>query len=197
MTNITNYTIEQLYQAHLNNPSDINEHLANLRKLAEECDHVTEMGARAGASTFALLSAKCNKFVTYDIVIQEAIISAKIMANNENINFEYVEKNVLDVEIEETDFLFIDTWHKYGQLKEELRLHAKNVRKYIGFHDTESYEFVDEPGWNGLYNDVRPLPTEKQGIWPAIQEFLDENPDWKIKHRWKNNNGVTIIERQS
>ena len=31
MTNITNYTIEQLYQAHLNNPSDINEHLANLR----------------------------------------------------------------------------------------------------------------------------------------------------------------------
>ena len=194
MTNKFN-SLQQLYEYHKDTPSDINEHLGNLRRLAEECDHITEMGARGGASTSAFLSAKSKKFVTYDIRITEPIKAAKLIANKEGVEFEYIEKNVLDVEIEETDFLFIDTWHKYGQLREELNLHASKVRKYIGFHDTTSYAHKDEPGWDGLYKDIRLLSTEKVGIWPAIQEFLDKNKDWKIKNRWHNNNGVTIIEK--
>jgi hypothetical protein len=35
------------------------------------------------------------------------------------------------VEIEETDLLFIDTCDIYGQLQQELRLHAAKVRKYL------------------------------------------------------------------
>ena len=189
-------TIHSIYLQNVQTPSDINEHLTNLKKIAETCEHITEMGSRDGVSTFALLSAKCNKFITYDINITESIKYAKVLADYEGVNFEYIEKNVLETEIEETDFLFIDTWHKYGQLKEELKLHANKVRKYIGFHDTESYEFTDEPEWGVTYKDIRPVSKEKQGIWPAIQEFLDDNPEWKIKHRWKNNNGVTIIEKQ-
>jgi hypothetical protein len=56
------------------------------------------------------------------------------------------------VEIERTDMLFIDTWHKYGQLSEELRMHSPNVDKYIVLHDTTSYEYRDEPDW-GVYID--------------------------------------------
>ena len=33
------------------------------------------------------------------------------------------------------------------------------------------------------------------GLWPAILEFLYENPNWKIKQRFHNNNGLTILEK--
>ena len=187
-------SINTIYENFVKTPGDINEHLPTLKKYAEMCEHVTEMGARWGCSTFAFLYGKPKKFVSYDININQNIVLAKNLALNENLNFEFHQKNVLTVEIEETDMLFIDTWHKYGQLKEELRLHKDKVKKYLIFHDTESYEFEDEPSWGGLYKDVRPLSEDKKGIWPAIQELLDSG-DWVIEERFKNNNGLTILKR--
>jgi hypothetical protein len=153
------------------------------------------MGARWGCSTLALLSGKPKKVVSYDIKEHENITEAKKLAKKEKLNFEFIQKNVLKVKIEETDLLFIDTWHKYGQLKEELRLHKNKVKKYLVFHDTESYEFKDEPDWGGLYQDIKPLSTEKTGIWPAIQELIDEG-GWEIEKRYTNNNGLTILRRK-
>ena len=43
---------------------------------------------------------------------------------------------------------------------------------------------------------LKPLSTEKKGIWPAIQELLDEG-DWEIEERFKNNNGLTILKRKN
>ncbi len=188
-------TIKEYYENFKNTKGDINEHLPTLKKYAQKCDHVTEMGARWGCSTFALLSGKPKKVVSYDIKEHTNITEAKKLAKKEKLNFEFIEKNVLQVKIEETDLLFIDTWHKYGQLKEELRLHKNKVKKYLVFHDTESYEFKDEPDWGGLYKDIKPLSTEKKGIWPAIQELLDEG-NWEIEERFKNNNGLTILKRK-
>jgi hypothetical protein len=48
----------------------------------------------------------------------------------------YLGNNVLEVEIEETELLFIDTYHYYAQLKKELKLHAGKISRYIAFHDT-------------------------------------------------------------
>jgi cephalosporin hydroxylase len=190
-------TIEDIYKHFCETPGDINEHLPVLREYAEKCEHVTEMGARWGCSTFAILSGRPKKFVSYDLNTNQNIELAKKLSNNENINFDFIKNNVLDVEIDETDLLFIDTWHKYGQLKEELRLHASKVKKYLIFHDTESYEFIDEPEWGGLYNDIKPLSKEKEGIWPAIEEFLLHNSDWLIEKRLKNNNGLTVLVRKN
>jgi hypothetical protein len=186
-------TINTIYLDLCNNHSDINEHLPTLSEYASKCQHVTEMGARGGDSTFSILNAKPNKFVSYDLNNHPNIDIAKELSNLENINFEFIIGNVLEVEIELTDMLFIDTWHKYGQLKEELRLHSSKVNKYIIFHDTESYEFIDESTWGGLYSDIKPLSEDKQGIWPAIEEFLLENSEWEILERFKNNNGLTIL----
>lgn len=189
-------TIEQYYQNFKTTPGDINEHLDTLVEYTKLCDHVTEMGARWGCSTFAFLHARPKKFISYDINMTENILNAINLAKKENVDFNFIKKNVLEVEIEETDLLFIDTWHKYGQLKEELNLHSKKVKKYLIFHDTESYEFVDEPTWGNLYKDVRELSIEKQGIWPAIQELLDEG-EWEIEKRFTNNNGLTILKRKN
>ena len=50
-------------------------------------------------------------------------------------NVSYEIKNTLTITIEQTDLLFIDTFHNYDQVLQELRLHAKHVNKFIVFHE--------------------------------------------------------------
>jgi hypothetical protein len=95
----------------------------------------------------------------------------------------FCQADVLQVEVEETDLLFIDTWHVYEQLKQELALHAARVRKYLVFHDTSTYGQVGEAAGS-------------RGIWPAIQEFLQNNPQWSLHSHAANNNGLTILVRR-
>jgi cephalosporin hydroxylase len=85
------------------------------------------------------------------------------------------------VEIEPTDLLFVDSLHIYEQVQKELELHADKAKKYIVFHDTTSFEHNGEFGG--------------RGIWPAIQEFMDSHPEWQMKHRYTNNNGLTVLQR--
>ena len=74
-----------------------------------------------------------------------------------------------------------------------LRVLSTIHKKYICFHDTTSYEFVDES--KGHENTWEGQSSGK-GIWPAIEEFLQENKNtWVLKERFRNNNGFTIIER--
>jgi hypothetical protein len=61
-----------------------------------------------------------------------------------NLDFTFIEGDVLKLEIEETDLLFLDTWHVYEQVRDELKLHANKVRKYICFHDIVSWGEVGE-----------------------------------------------------
>ena len=68
-------------------------------------------------------------------------------------------------------------------------------------HDTTSDEIYGETlrvGWDAKKQSVETgIPVEEitKGLWPAIQEFLDVNPEWKLKERFTNNNGLTILER--
>jgi len=62
MINLENFYIEKC-----NTPSDINEHLPTLKKYAEECSHITEMGVRWVVSTYGLLMGKPKKMISYDI----------------------------------------------------------------------------------------------------------------------------------
>ena len=47
--------LQEIYEGLCSTPSDINEHLPTLKKYAEECEHITEMGVRWVVSTYALL----------------------------------------------------------------------------------------------------------------------------------------------
>lgn len=183
--------IYQVYKIKCDIQSDINEHLPTLYKYARECEHITEMGVRWIVSTWAFLAARPKKMISYDIK-NPANWGANItevleMARNEDLNYIFIESDVLKVTIEETDLLFLDTIHNYAQVKEELRLHSNKVRKYIIFHDTVSYGNVDES------NDS---PTSK-GIGPAIFEFLEKNPHWYLREQCINNNGLLVLARMS
>ena len=167
-------------------PSDINEHLPTLKKYAEECEHITEMGVRHIVSTFALLMGKPKRMISYDINGSDGIEAVIYWANNDGIDFDFRIADTTNLTIAETDLLFIDTLHNYRQLKRELELHGNKSRKYLIFHDTTSFEYIGE-SYNGEY---------EEGIWKAIEEFLTDNPHWEIKERYTNNNGLTILSRK-
>ena len=177
--------LQETYNELCARPSDINEHLPTLKKYAEECEHITEMGVRWVVSTYALLMGKPKKLISYDI---NAINSEPIQQMvKDDTDFEFRVANTLNLEIEETDLLFIDTLHNYNQLKGELTLHGNKARKYIIFHDTTSFEWIGE-SYEGK--------VDEKGLWPAIEEFLEVNPYWELHERFTNNNGLTILKRK-
>jgi len=180
--------IEQKFKELCSTPSDINEHLEVLRNLASMVSRVTEFGVRGGVSTVALLAARPFKMTSYDINGHHNIDELSGWAEEEYIDFKFIQKNVLEVAIEPTDMLFIDTLHTYGQLSEELRLHAGKVSTFIVFHDTVSF---------GRRDEGTPTTAEPQGIMPAIERFLATNYQWKVKNSYLNNNGLMVIKRHN
>lgn len=177
-------------------PSDINEHIHTLVRYASECEHITEMGVRGIISTWAFIAGQPNILKCYDIQLPNKfggnIELVTDVCKSRNIDFLFIQANVLDIEIEQTDLLFIDTWHAYKQLKAELKLHSPKVNKYIILHDTTSYENKDEVSYE-MWGDE--WKAEGIGIWKAVEEFIKNNEEWSIKERFTNNNGLTILEK--
>jgi hypothetical protein len=193
-------------------PSDINEHIPTLIKYGSECEHITEMGVRWITSTWAFLGCGTKKLISYDLENPSLWDKGSIHMSTDAVNrgyntiqevydvaaefgldYRFIQANVLDVEIEETDLLFLDTWHSYKQLKAELKLHSHKAKKYIIFHDTTSYAYTDETNYECLGEEWK---GEGIGIWRAIEEFLEDNKNiWKLTERFSNNNGLTIINR--
>ena len=172
-----NLTLEKLYERAVQVSSDINEHVAKLRELSEQCDHVTEFGGRHGISSVGLLAGQPKRFVTYDI--SEDPMVQRLADLSGETDFEFRPGGSLEVEIEETDLLFIDTFHNAKQLDSELHRHAHMVRRFIALHDTKIYgEHGDDGG---------------PGLLPSMRRFMTENPIWSVIYDVSNNNGFTVL----
>lgn len=186
-------SLQEKYEELCATRSDINEHLPTLKQFAEKCDHITEMGVRGVVSTYAFLMGLPKKLIGYDIGEYKGNVDeCRQIARAAGLDWEFKLADVLKVEIEETDFLFIDTFHTATQLKQELALHADKVRKYIGFHDTTTFWEKGEPS----YESVADKGTNcGMGLKYALEPFLAYKPEWKIVYRTEKNNGLTIIER--
>lgn len=183
---MTTKLLKKEYESAIKNTSDINEHLEVLKSLADECEHVTEMGTRTGISTRAFLNSDVI-LRAYDLSLDPNVVNLFNHAKESGKDVSYIRSNVLDIEVEKTDLLFIDTWHCYDQLIQELRLHAPKARKYIAFHDTQTYGTVSE-NFQGK--------SGSNGLLPAIIHYMIENPGvWQFKIHRTNNNGLTVIER--
>jgi hypothetical protein len=207
--------LEEYYKLKCNKPSDINEHLPTLKKYADECTSIVECGVRDIVSSYAFASSLKNKekntYVLIDPYKSCDINNFLKLCKSENVNAFFIESSDLTCPLITTDLLFIDTWHVYGQLKRELNYWHNSVKKYIIMHDTTVDEIYGES--IRLRNDPNPklrMDAEKQskdygipieeinkGLWPAIEEFLELHNEWKIKERFTNNNGLTILERYS
>jgi len=200
MEPINRRIVDEKYYYLSNTHSDINEHMPTFRRYARECDVIVEMGSRFGVGVWGFLMGLSEdarndwwtrplnkKMICIDIdnpnIWGEGVLEELEKGCQQwDLQFEFRQENTLENEIEECDFLFLDTWHSYDQVKGELLCHGNKSRKYIGFHDTELYGFRDM--------------SNTQGIWPAIDEWLRANPHWYIHEKFANNNGVTILKRK-
>lgn len=178
-------------------PSDINEHIQTLADYAKECEHVTEFGVRWVVSTWPLILYP-KRIVSYDIQYDPNIEGLKSVAKEYNIDFEYRLEDVLKADIEQTDLLFIDTLHRYGQLIKELKMHNNKVNKYIILHDTTTFAHKDEVLYEHASAIVQTEQTSNVGLQPAIAEFLEteDGKKWTIHKEFTNNNGLTILKRK-
>jgi|SRR5271157_1305326 len=158
--------------------SDIYQHLDTLKHYASLCDRVTEFGVRTIVSTWALLAGGPREMMSVDIdhpMVNHADLSAVYKGANEaGIKFTFVQKSTLDIAIPETDLLLLDTLHTYDHVRQELALHGNKAMKYIIIHDT-----VSNPE-----------------MIPAINEFINNNPQWKIREQFYYCNGMMVLERE-
>lgn len=176
-------TIHDMYEQACNKASDIHEHLPVIHEYCLKCAHVTEFGVREVVSTWAMLAAKPMKCVSYDVYESEKVSQAMQIARQEQVNWTFIKGDTLQINIECTDLLFIDTLHTFDQLSKELNLHHGKVKKYMLMHDTTWH---GETGENG-----------QGGLWKAIEEFLQNHAEWHLIERKTNNNGLTILGRNT
>ena len=175
-------SLEEQYEKACAEPSDINEHLPTLRRLATGLQHVTEFGVRGGVSTTALLAAQPDTLWCYDIAPCDGVFR-RLNPVRGRTSFKIFRRDVLTTaKPSKTDMLFIDTLHTYEQLSRELAIHAAGVRRYLAFHDTVTF---------GKKGENR----SGKGIVYAIDEFVKANPEWKPFEAHNNNNGLIVLRK--
>jgi len=198
-------SIETYYMYLCNESSDINEHLPTLKEYASKCNSVVECGVRTIVSSYAfalgLKGNPENKLLMVDPEKSPNMNNFLLMCKKDGINCDFFHGSDLDCPLVQTDLLFIDTWHVYGQLKRELNYWHSSVSKYIIMHDTTVDESLGETIRMRMNAEKQSLefnmPIEEinKGLWPAIEEFLKKHPEWIIEKRFTNNNGLTILKR--
>ena len=172
-------------------------HFVMLQSVGVDSNVIMELGTRGIVSTWAFLHglagtkerlvevsedrkklitqcAKCmwsfdiNHPSDYGADIEEVTE----IASENLIDWKFVQEDTLKTELPLCDSIFFDTDHTYKQLSQELKLHAHKARKYLVFHDTMKYAAE---------------------LVPAINEFLEEHPEWRILHCENACNGLTIL----
>jgi hypothetical protein len=185
---------------------DINEHLPTLYDYTTRCNVVVECGVRWPVSSYAFArglkgNPKGKLYMIDPVYNSDTINDFLAIAKQEGVDAEFIHASDLVCPPIETDILFIDTWHVYGQLKRELAHWHAAVRAHIIMHDTTVDEWMGETlrnGWDPVKQSAEfDIPVDEicKGLWPAIDDFLRDHPEWVIEKRYTNCNGLTILKR--
>ena len=198
-------TLLDVYQSKYHTSSDISEHLPILLAYAKQCVSITECGVREPTSAYAftagLKDTPGNWYRMIDPYKSVLIDPFLAECNSEGVNASFVQASDLDCERIQTDLLFIDSWHIYGQLKRELAYWNTHVSKFIILHDTTVDEIHGESirMEMNIAEQVRssgfPEHEIRRGLGPAVSEFLAEHPEWILDLKLTNNNGLTILKK--
>jgi hypothetical protein len=183
-------------------------HLNTMYHYGKRCKKIVEMGVENAFSTWAWLAAKPKYLRAVDIYRNRNNHPNWLDVENEakamgiDFRFEIADSGhgalreiydrffpghgeeglnlppyVMDKGIE---LLFIDTYHSYTHLKAELAVHGNRVRKYLMFHDTETF------------GESHPYDGDL-GLNPAIREFISSNPHWIYLHKVNYGHGLTVL----
>jgi len=146
-------------------------------------DEVRSVAKSIGVD-FEFVVGDTNHGITAELNNHCGVINGGRDNKNKGENYREIwkEKPVPYYTCEPTDLLFIDTYHHYASLKQELIIHSPMVKKYIILHDTVAF------GTRGEGNDTI-------GLRAAVDEFLKDNPQWVTEKEFTNWPGLHVIKR--
>lgn len=146
-------------------------------------DEVRSVAKSIGVD-FEFVVGDTNHGITAELNNHCGVINGGNDNKNKGENYREIwkEKPVPYYTCEPTDLLFIDTYHHYASLKQELVIHSPAVKKYIILHDTVAF------GTRGEGNDTI-------GLSAAINEFLKDNPQWVTEKEYTSWPGLYVIKR--
>ena len=174
-----NVGVAELYCSACRCDHPLHEYLPTLVVLARSCQHITDVGTGIGLAATAFLYGAPERLVCIDRVRYPEVDRLGLVAGRTDFTFRATD--ILWEDLEETDLLFLDTWHVAEQLSEELRLHAGKVRKFIVIHGTTAFaDQGEDPGYHGF--------------GPVIEKFLAQGT-FRLKERRTSGAGLTILER--
>jgi len=154
------------------------KYLPHIREYMQECNSYRELGTNQGASASAVVLEN----VPFVQLIDKSFSRFRpwkhyfdSYAEANNIVLNLVESSSLEVNVtRDTDFLFVDSVHKYNHVLEELRLYSPFVNKYIMIHDTVGYP----------------------GVGKAVDDFVSKTIEWKLSFHYDHPKaGYTVLEK--
>lgn len=200
--------LQQQYDFRCQHWSDTHEHLPILKKLMVECSSVIEIGMRWMDSSWAffqgLAESKADKrfYLGIDLAAPplETFRLAQRLTQDNGIGFKFIMMNDMEITedlVPQVDLLFIDSLHTYCHLMYELEKFSPKAKKYIALHDTSApWGHADDTEYRGDYREYPAhFDRTKRGLWPAVEDFLKNHPEWKLEIRYFNNHGLTILKR--
>jgi cephalosporin hydroxylase len=178
-------TVDELYQASLAQLAlgyvpEYPSYLPHIQEYLKDCNSYRELGTNQGCSTFSVMLSKTPYVEIVDKSFKNYNPQRKIVdeyAATNNIKIVMHECSSLEVKTSvSTDFLLVDSVHKYKHVKKEIALYEPLTKKYILFHDTVGFPDVGK----------------------AVREFLDSTNSWSLDfHLDHPNAGYTVIKRNN
>lgn len=179
-------TLDQIYDWCESKPRDLDQHLAKLRELAGEADHVTEITKRR-ESTVGLLAGRPKTLISWQR--EQDPIQATLhnvlqqMATESPITYtSHVGDHDGQPDLELTDLLFIDDRHHADNAYAQLNKYADLVRGRIVLRGTGAF---------GEHAEGQPGP----GLLAGLRKFLDQRPEWSVIYHTNDQYGLTVISK--
>lgn len=174
-------TADEIFNQFCDNPRDLDKHLGFMRELALQVGSVCEFGKRQ-ESLAAWVVAGVGRIESHNAE-QKAEYQALVEIFKEGGGEITVDNRpALAVEsIQETDLLWLDTVHHYDRTRGELQKFAKSVTRYIVVRGTGEFGFNAEGGGPGMFG--------------ALREFVDENPEWFVMYHTTVEYGITVLSK--
>ena len=153
------------------------EYLKAMPKYLSFCNSYRELGTNQGGSASVALLQNLNYYEFIDKSFKKLNCNKQIFNSyieKEKIKCVFRESNSLQVDTDiKTDFLLVDSVHKFKHVMKEIELYAPITNKYIMFHDT-----------NGIPE-----------VYDAVQTFLEKSNSWIEIERYNIAAGYTVIKK--